>query len=159
MRSIQSPQMVMLSCVCLTLMFTLNACVRGGYYPVAVPSAPAPVSPAGLGTATAKWMIFGGTDHTVYLGCLNCPEYAVDSVKNQYGTHGSAYSQDSIMNHYSQYGSPYSAESACNQYANDPPVIVDQAGKFYGRLTLNRYRNDIGMGAQLAGWLAAVCQG
>lgn len=131
----------------------------GNYYPVAVPTAPAPVPSDGIGTSPAKLMIFGGDNHTVYLGCLNCSEYAADSVKNTYGTHGSAYSQESIMNHYSQYGSPYSSESACSEYASDPPVIVDQAGKFYGRLTLNRYRGDIGAGAQLMGWLAAVCPG
>ena len=104
-------------------------------------------------------MIFGGVNHTVYLGCLNCSEYDPDSVKNTYGTHGSPYSQDSIFNHYGQYGSPYSAESACNEYASDPPVIVDQNGKYYGRLTLNQYSPEIGVGASLMGWLAAVCHG
>ena len=113
-------------------------------------------SGGGLGLA-AKLMIFGGTNHTVYLGCLNCSEYASDSVKNTYGTHGSGYSQESIFNHYGSYGSPYSAESACSEYANDPPVIVDQNGKYYGRLTLNRYHAQLGIGAELMGWLAAVC--
>ncbi len=102
-------------------------------------------------------MLFGGTNHTVYLGCLNCSEYASDSVKNSYGTHGSAYSSESIFNHYGPYGSAYSTESACSEYASDPPVIVDQNGKYYGRLTLNSYHAQIGMGAELAGWLAAVC--
>lgn len=104
-------------------------------------------------------MIFGGANHRVYLGCLNCSEYAADSVKNAYGSHGSAYAQESIMNHYGPYGSPYAGESACNEYASDPPVIVDEAGKFYGRLTLNRYRPDIGAGAQLMAWLTAACRG
>jgi hypothetical protein len=107
---------------------------------------------------TAKLMIFGGSGHRVYLGCLNCSEYASDSVKNAYGTHGSAYSSESIFNHYSEYGSPYSSESACSEYASDPPVIVDETGRYYGRLTLNRYHAEIGAGTQFMGWLAAVCQ-
>jgi hypothetical protein len=102
-------------------------------------------------------MIFGGASNRVYLGCLNCSQYAADSVKDPYGTHGSTYSQESIFNHYSPYGSPYSAESACNQYASDPPVIVDEAGKYYERLTLNRYHREIGVGTELMAWLAAVC--
>jgi len=108
---------------------------------------------------TSKLMIFGGSNHSVYLGCLNCSEYATDSVKNQYGPHGSAYASESIFNHYGTYGSAYSSEGACSQYASDPPVIVDAAGKYYGRLTLNRYHAQLGMGAQLMGWLAAVCNG
>jgi hypothetical protein len=87
----------------------------------------------------AKLMIFGGDGHRTYLGCLNCSEYAADSVHNQYGTHGSPYNSESILNHYSQFGSPYSTESACNTYASDPPVIVDGNGRYYGRLTLNQY--------------------
>lgn len=129
-----------------------------GYYPPAVATPPPLTSPISL-QAPAKLMLFGGVDHKIYLGCLNCSEYATDSVKNTYGTHGSAYSQDSIFNHYSQYGSPYSTESACNEYASDPPVIVDQDGKFYGKLTLNRYAREIGAGVQLVAWLSAVCHG
>jgi hypothetical protein len=122
---------------------------------VAVPNAPQS-SPVG-GGVPAKLMIFGGTNHKVYLGCLNCSEYNADSVKNTYGTHGSAYSSESIFNHYSEYGSAYSNESACSEYASDPPVIVDQNGKYYGRLTLNRYQPEIGMGSGLMAWLSAVC--
>ena len=121
-------------------------------------AAAGPAAGAPPQTQTAKLMIFGGDGHRVYLGCLNCSEYASDSVKNTYGTHGSAYSSESIFNHYSEYGSPYSSESACNQYATDPPVIVDEGGRYYGRLTLNRYNTEIGAGTQLIGWLAAVCQ-
>jgi hypothetical protein len=103
-------------------------------------------------------MIFGGAGHRTYLGCLNCSEYAADSVKNMYGTHGSAYAQESIFNHYGSFGSPYSNESACSEVASDPPVIVDQVGKSYGRLTLNQTFVQIGIGAQLRGWLAGICK-
>ncbi len=107
---------------------------------------------------SGEMMIFGGEGHKTYLGCLNCSEYDTDSVSNQFGDHGSRYSSDSILNHYGQYGSPYSAESACNEYATDPPVIVDASGRFYGRLTLNRYNAELGAGASLMGWLAEVCK-
>jgi len=45
-----------------------------------------------------------------------------------------------------------------NPYANDPPVIVDQNGKYYGRLSLNRYHPELGIGAKLYDWLKGdVC--
>jgi hypothetical protein len=125
----------------------------------------APLGDAAAANSTAppinsnsKLMIFGGTNHGTYLGCLNCSEYATDSVLNKYGSSGSPYSAESIFNHYGQFGSRYSTESACNQYATDPPVIVDGDGKYYGRLTLNRYATGIGIGTEYMGWLAAVCQ-
>lgn len=110
-------------------------------------------------TSTVKLMIFGGQDHRTYLGCLNCSEYASDSVFNHYGQNGSAYSSTSIWNHYSDFGSAYSAHGACSRYAQDPPVIVDQDGKFYGRLTLNEYHPQIGLGKQYLEWLTTVCGG
>ncbi len=109
-------------------------------------------------TSTLKLMIFGGTRHETYLGCLTCSAYAADSIWNKYGSSGSAYSAESIFNHYSQFGSKYSTESACNQYATDPPVIVDQNGTYYGRLTLNRYAPSIGIGTEDMGWLAGICE-
>src|SRR5690242_12846065 len=54
---------------------------------------------------TVKLMLFGGEDHKTYLGCLNCSQYAVDSVFNEYGQNGSPYASESIWNHYSEYGS------------------------------------------------------
>ena len=103
-----------------------------------------------------KLMIFGGNDHNIYLGCLNCSEYAPDSVHNQYGQHGSPYSSLSIFNAYGTYGSAYSSDSACSQYATDPPVIVDQNGGFYGRLTLNQRHPQASKNQQIVQWLRGV---
>jgi hypothetical protein len=89
-------------------------------------------------------MLFGGSGHKMYLGCLNCSQYATDSILNEYGSNGSAYSATRIWNHYSEFGSAYSTYSPCNSYATDPPVIVDQLGRAYGRLTLNEYNYQIG---------------
>jgi hypothetical protein len=106
----------------------------------------------------AKLMIFGGADHKTYLGCLNCNRYAADSVSNPYGTNGSQYSAESIWNHYGEFGSPYAIYSACNPYTEDPPVIVDENGRFHGRLTVNPYHPELGEGAQLRNWLVqTVC--
>jgi hypothetical protein len=57
-------------------------------------------------------MLFGGRNHDVFLW-------------NQYGT----------------YGSRYSSDSPFNPYAQNPPVIVDPDGNFYGYFTLNRSKN------------------
>jgi hypothetical protein len=106
-----------------------------------------------------KLMIFGGQDHRTYLGCLSCPETASDSVFNELGQYGSPYRPESIWNALSPYGSALSSYSACNPLANDPPVIVDQEGTAYGRLTLNRTSPRIGAGARFYDWLAsAVCR-
>jgi hypothetical protein len=106
-----------------------------------------------------KLMIFGGPDHGTYLGCLSCQEAALDSVLNELGRYGSPYRPESIWNHYKQFGSPYSPYSACNELATDPPVIVDQDGTAYGRLTLDKNSPKIGAGARFYDWLvSSVCQ-
>jgi hypothetical protein len=133
-----------------------------GCSPAARQRAGAVVSGAAAGASAAqavsKLMIFGGQDHKTYLGCLNCNEYATDSVYNSYGNSGSPYSTQSIWNHYGEYGSPYSTHSACNPDASDPPVIVDQNGTFYGRPTLNEYHAQRGAGAKYYEWLrVTVC--
>lgn len=135
----------------------VGGCSGRGYAPISTSGSLAP-SLASSPASNQKLMLFGGNNHTVYLGCLNCSEYATDSLLNKYGPHGSPYSTESIFNHYSQYGSAYSTESSCSQYASDPPVIVDGNGAYYGRLTLNRYAKGIGIGTEYMGWLAAICQ-
>lgn len=115
-------------------------------------------STTGAHAQTAKLMIFGGPEHGVYLGCLNCSQYDPDSVYNEHGSYGSSYSLNSIFNAYGEYGSRYSNESACNPYASDPPVIVDPYGRFYGRLTLNLYHPEANDNTSLLEWLVSVCQ-
>ncbi len=106
----------------LALTLIVGGC--SGRVPVGSPAEP----DSGLAPALSsnpKLMIFGGTNHETYLGCLNCSESAADSMLNKYGSHGSPYSAESIFNHYGQFGSRYSTGSPCNQYSTDPPVIVD----------------------------------
>jgi hypothetical protein len=111
------------------------------------------------GGATGKIMVFGGVGHDTYLGCLSCSRYASDSVFNTSGSYGNAYASDSIFNKYGQFGSRYGAYSACNPYASDPPVVVDDAGDYYGRLTINRYNSDAFGDADFFAWLEGVCAG
>ena len=114
-------------------------------------------APSGGGLVGQEILVFGGSGHKTFLGCLTCSEYNSSSLLNQYGSYGSAYSSTSIFNKYGDFGSPYSSHSACNQYANDPPVLVDRSGAFYGRLTLNRYHKDAISDSKTVAWLAAVC--
>jgi hypothetical protein len=83
-------------------------------------------------------LIYGGSGHEQFLGCLSCSEYDANSVWNQFSQHGwqNPYGTWST---YAQYKNPYTAYSACNEYATDPPVLVDQNGTFYGRLSINLY--------------------
>lgn len=107
-------------------------------------------------SAPSPMLVFGGIGHKTFLGCLNCSEYAHSSVLNEY-SYGSPYGQ-TIFNHYGDFGSEYSNESACNPYATDPPVIVDGNGNYYGRLTVNEFHYQIGVGRSFIDWLKTkVC--
>jgi hypothetical protein len=131
---------------------------RTSVAPIPVDAAQDAASAPATQTGTVKLMIFGGMDHRIYLGCLNCSQYAADSVFNEFGQAGSRYSSESIWNPYGDYGSAYSSYGVCNAYATDPPVIVDGGGKYYGRLTLNRYHAELGIGASYYAWLKeSVC--
>lgn len=56
-------------------------------------------------------LIYGGSDHDVFLGKLNADCYDSESIWNEYGTYGSKYSSKSIWNEYGTYGSEYSSYS------------------------------------------------
>ena len=108
------------------------------------------------GVAVPKLMVFGGPGHQTYLGCLSCSGYDSESVFNDYGPHGGPYSVNSIHNPYGQFGSAYSIYGACNPFASDPPVIVDERGNFYGRLTVNRFHPQASRDNQILSWLEQV---
>src|SRR5262245_8530185 len=89
----------------------------------------------------AEILIFGGSGHREFLGCLNCSEYSTGSIWNEYSTFG--WKNDfGKWNGFGQFASQCSRYSACNELASDPPVIVDRSGSYYGRLTINELRND-----------------
>jgi hypothetical protein len=110
--------------------------------------------------ASGDLLLFGGPGHRVFLGCFGCSKYHPNSVYNQYGLYGNSYGVNSIWNSYGLYGSPYSVWSACNPNAIDPPVVVDEDGVFYGRLTLNLYHPQAIRESGVVNWLRfAVCKG
>jgi hypothetical protein len=104
-------------------------------------------------------MVFGGPGHTTYLGCLNCSNGSGDSVFFEGGTYNGAYVAPSILNRSSVFVSPHSAYSACNPFATDPPVIVDERGTSYGRLTVNQQRTDRPSIEELREWIINACAG
>ena len=104
-----------------------------------------------------KLMVFGGPSNQTYLGCLNCSEYSLDSVLNEFGSYGNRYSTASILNSFGQFGSRYSQYSACNPYATNSPVIVHGNGNYYGRLTLNPYNLQQTRNPIFLAWLTGVC--
>jgi hypothetical protein len=93
-----------------------------------------------LPTSAQTLHIYGGRNHDVYLGCLNCSDFNHKSIWNEYGDYGSVYSEYSIWNEYGDYGDEYSDYSPWNSYADNPPVLVDIYGGFYGYLTTNKYK-------------------
>ena len=86
-------------------------------------------------------LLFGGSDHRTFLGCLNCDSNSQSSIWNPYGKYGSPYNSESIWNKYGNYGSEYSSYSPWNKYTSTPPIVVDRSGKSYGYLTINEYKS------------------
>jgi len=109
--------------------------------------------------AEKKIMLFGGPNHDVYLGCLNCSDIASDSIHNDIGKYGSDISSTSIFNDIGQYGSNISQYSPCNDIASNPPVLVDEDGGFYGYLTLNDIKPKSITDPKILAWLKyKVCK-
>lgn len=110
-----------------------------------------PASPANY-----EWMLFGGANHDVFLGCL-CDESRPDSVFNMTGEHGSDLSPASIRNKFAPYGSNYDDTSACNAAATRPPLVVASDGKSLGFLTLNPSLKRRITTPSVTDWLARMC--
>ena len=98
----------------------------------------------GISAQAKDLLIFGGSGHDEFLGCLTCSEYDSDSVCNGYGTYGNEYSSSGMWNEYSGFGNEYSSDSPWNEYSSSKsiPVLVDSEGNFYGYFTINEYRSD-----------------
>src|SRR5215831_4785426 len=93
----------------------------------------------------SKLMVFGGTNHETYLGCLNCSSTAYDSIYNPsgpYGQRGSYFANNlfgrGVMDDFGSTGIIQDL-SACSTNANNPPVIVDKNGGYYGRFSISSY--------------------
>jgi hypothetical protein len=87
---------------------------------------------------TRPLYLFGGDGHKEFLGCLNCDSYHTKSVWNEMSTFG--FRNDfGIWNPFGQFANPFSGHSMCNEFAFDPPVIVDDNGTSYGRMSINEF--------------------
>jgi len=57
------------------------------------------------------------------------------------------------MEQFSEYGSLFSMYSNFNSFASDQPDIVDKDGNFYGRLSVNEFHPQLGIGLRFQQWL------
>lgn len=104
-------------------------------------------------------LLFGGTDHKTFLGCLNCNRFDTGSICNRFGEAGSKFNTNSIWNRFGEFGSKFSTVSPWNRFSTDAPVIVDNSGTFYGYFTANKYlsgRTQIAALNQLADLVAEI---
>ncbi len=83
-------------------------------------------------------LLFGDNPHKTFLGCLNCSKFDSQSVCNKFGQLGSLFTSDSIWNASGRFGSKSSSDSPWNVFSTSGPVIVDESGQFYGRLTASK---------------------
>ena len=83
-------------------------------------------------------LIFGGTNHDEFLGCLNCSDTDSDSVWNDTSQYGWA-NGFGKWNSFGSNKSEFSSTSACNEFSTSGPVLVDRRGNFYGTLTVNEF--------------------
>ena len=96
--------------------------------------------------------IYGGKQHNVYLGCLNCSNLETESIWNIQGNYGNNKHSNSIWNSNGIYGSSKSNYSPWNINAQYPPVLKDNNGEFYGYLSINDvngYRADFSLAKKL----------
>lgn len=86
-------------------------------------------------------LIYGGSGHRVFLGCLNCDSTIPASILNESGQYGKSgrYNEPNIWNEYGTFGSKFSDSSPWNRFAEHPPIIVDQEGNSYGYFTANTF--------------------
>ena len=103
-------------------------------------------------------MVFGGPGDSTYLGCLNCSHGSRDSVFTGGGTYNGDYMGALVVNPGSVFVSPSSDYSSCNLFATHPPIVVDEQGASYGRLTINQGLAGGPTMDQLRQWIVTVCQ-
>lgn len=106
--------------------------------------------------AAYKLLIFGGSSHEVYLGCL-CEGQESESVFNLTAEYGSDLSENSMRNKFGPYGTNNADTSACNPDATHPPTVVASDGQSLGLLTLNPSLKKRIVTPSVADWLARMC--
>ncbi len=82
-------------------------------------------------------LLFGGSGHEDFLGCLTCGEIETRSVWNPVGHYGSYSSSKSVWNAFSQYGDESNPLSPWNEFSESAPAVTDRDGRFYGYFSVN----------------------
>ncbi len=106
--------------------------------------------------SATKLLVFGGTHHEVYLGCL-CDGQNPESVFNLTGEYGSGLSGISLRNKSAPYGGKHQDTSVCNAHATHPPSVVASDGKSLGLLTVNESLKKRIATPAVTDWLARMC--
>lgn len=107
--------------------------------------------------AQGELLIFGGSGHDQFLGCLACNEFSSKSICNDFGPYGNEFSTQGMWNGFSGFGNEFSSSSPWNEFStsNSVPVVVDESGNFYGYFTINDMRSDA---VSFSGTLAKMYQ-
>jgi hypothetical protein len=100
-----------------------------------VVTASAPVAAPGV-----TLYLYSSESTSVYLGCLTCSTFHVESVCNRFGTYGSQFQTRSIWNQFGTYGSQFQIYSPWNQFSTSGPRIIGSDGLFYGYFTINSFQ-------------------
>lgn len=99
--------------------------------------------PGGMAEAQTKALIlFGGVNHKVFLGCLNCSDISSQSICNGFGNYGSPLNPNSIWDEFGTYGSEFNPFSPWNSFSDNAPIIVDGDGNSYGYFSMNESHHD-----------------
>ena len=86
-------------------------------------------------------LIFGGRDHSQFLGCISCDKLEANSVWNELSQYG-WYNSIGVWSSIQPLKSSMSEYSACSQFSTEPPVLVDHSGNFYGYLSVNQFMTN-----------------
>ena len=94
---------------------------------------------SGNGQIEADLLLYGGTRHRRFLGCLSCEKTDERSIWNREGEFGSLTGKYSIWNESGSYGSKYNTFSPWKKFSASPPLILDKNRNFYGYFTVDRF--------------------
>lgn len=91
--------------------------------------------------ASAERLLLAGPNHDIFLGCLDCGEFADQSICNK-ADKGNPYHPLSIFNKFGLFGDSQSTSSPWNKFTTDTsvPIIVDADGVSFGYFTINNFR-------------------
>lgn len=93
-------------------------------------------------TKGERILIYGGENQDVFLGCLNCDKFDKESIWDFTNEYGSSFGKYSIWNRFKGYGGAYGKYSPFNRFSDNPPILVDKKGKFYGYFTIDNTQVD-----------------